>query len=196
MKIMTGSLFLALIFFFGRTGYGDDIKIAVVDMDKTFQAYYKTKLADANLKKQAEVFKAYAEKLNESRIKLQEEFKELRDSSQNIAYTEAERENKRLAAQEKYRQFKTKETEYQQYNQEKQKQLREEFEKKRKEILEEIKSQVYKFSILEGYTIVLDASGKTLNDLPSLIYFKPSLDITQKVIKELNRSHESQTVNE
>ena len=60
-------------------------KIAVVDMEKVFQNYYKTKIADANLKKQAETYRNYLTSLSDSNLKLREEFKELRDDSQNIA---------------------------------------------------------------------------------------------------------------
>lgn len=162
-------------------------KFAVVDMKKLFDDYYKSKIANANLKKQAEVYKEYAERLNESRLKLQEEFKELRDASLNIALSESEKENKRLAAQDKYRQWKAKEAEYTQYNQDKQKKLLDAQSKQRMGILDEIKALIRKRCVLEGYTIVFDVSGKTLNDIPSIIYFNPSVDLTESVLKELNR---------
>ncbi|MEI6797282.1 MAG: carbamoyl-phosphate synthase large subunit [Methanomassiliicoccales archaeon] len=99
----------------------------LVDMEKLFQNYYKTKISDADLKKQAEIFKDYSNKLNDSLLKLQDEFKEVRDASQNIALSEAERENKRVSAQDKYRQLKEKENEVKQYNAEKQNQLKDKY---------------------------------------------------------------------
>jgi len=180
---------LAAALFALPAGAGE-LKIAVVDMEKIFQDYYKTKISDANLKRQAEVFKDYSDKLNDSLQKLQDEFKNLRDASQNIALTEAERENRRLSAQDKYRQVTAKESELRQYNREKQKQLREDFEKMRADIIEEIKKTVKERCALEGYALVLDKSGMTLNNIPAVIYFNPAMDITEGIIKEMNRGHE------
>ena len=162
-------------------------KIAVIDMDKIFTEYYKTKISAANLKKQAEIFRNYAEKLKESLLKLQEEYKKLRDDSLNVALSEPERENKRLLAQDKYRQLMTKNAELQQYEQEKRSHMVSENEKTRTKLINEIKTEIQKRCALEGYTIVLDVSGKSLNDIPVVMLSSPSIDITDPVLKELNR---------
>ena len=181
--VMMAALF-ALFISAGAFAQGN--KIAVVDMEMIFKEYYKTKVADANLKKQAEVFKEYAEKLNDSLVKLQDEFKKLRDDAQNIALSDVERESKRLAAQDKYRQAKEKEDEFKQYSTDKQSVLRNQYEDQRAKLLEEIKSVIQRKSVAEGYDIVLDSSGKTLNNIPSIIYFKSTMDLTDVVIKEIN----------
>lgn len=79
-----------------------EMKIAVIDMGRVFQEYSKTKINEAKLKKQAEIFKDYSTRLSDQLKKLQEEFKDLRDASQNMAFTAAERENRRLNAADKY----------------------------------------------------------------------------------------------
>jgi len=164
-------------------------KIAVIDMEKVFKDYYKTKIADANLKKQGDLFKAYAEKLSDSLLKLKEEFKDLRDASQNIALSETERENKRLSAQDKYRHVTAKESELNDYTREKQAQLRSDYDKMRSGILAEIKDVVRSRCALEGYSLVLDISGNTLNNIPAVIYHNSSLELTSAVLSELNRGH-------
>lgn len=162
-------------------------KIAVIDMDKIFTEYYKTKISAANLKKQADIFRNYAEKLKESLLKLQEEYKKLRDDSLNVALSDPERENKRLMAQDKYRQLMTKNAELQQYEQEKRSLMMAENEKARTKLISEIKTEIQKRCALEGYTLVLDVSGKSLNDIPVVMLSSPSIDITDPVLKELNR---------
>jgi outer membrane protein len=169
-----------------------DFKMAIIDMEKVFQEYYKTKIGDANLKRQAEIFKDYSDKLADSLQKLQDEFKSLRDASQNIVLSDAERESRRLAAQDKYRQVTEKEAELRQYSRDKQRQLRDDFEKMRLEIIDEIKRVVKERCALDGSSLVLDKSGMTLNNIPAIIYFNPALDITDSVIKDLNRGHESE----
>lgn len=163
-------------------------RIAVLDMDKIFQDYYKTKLADAQLKRQAETFKAYAEQLDASRNKLEQEFKGLRDAAQNVALSEVERESRRLAAQDKYRQLQAKETELSQYDEDKRRQLREQYEKQREIVLTEIKRVVERHRLAGGYTLVLDVSGRTLNNIAAVVAYDPAVDLTAAVLATLNRA--------
>lgn len=169
--------------------YAAELKIAVIDMDQIFQSYYKTKIADSTLKQQAEIYKAWVKKLNDSLTKLEEEFKVVRDASQNIALSSSERETKRFEAQKKYREIREKQVEIEQYTAEKTQQYKQLETQKRDAILEEIAKEVKRRSTLEGYVLVIDKSGKTLNGIPSLIYYSPSIDITQPVITELNRGN-------
>jgi len=120
-------------------------------------------------------------------LKLEEQFKILRNDSQNIALSETDRETKRFEAQKKYREFQEKKLELEQYSQEKSLQLKELETKKREEILKEINQEVKRRATLDGYSLVLDASGKTLNAIPTIIYFQSSMDITETVLRDLNR---------
>ena len=162
------------------------LKIAVIDMNRVFQEYNKTRINEAKLKKQAEIFKEYSNQLTQNLTKLRQEFIKLRDDSQNMVYTAAERENRRLNAQDKYRQMAAKEQEIRDYNREKQAQLRDEYEKLRNSILTDISNVVSAKCMAEGYGLVLDKSGRTLNNIPLVVYSSKMLDITDAVIKTLN----------
>lgn len=164
-----------------------ELKIAVVDMDTVFQDYYKTKQTDAVLKQKQGIYQAWAKKLGESRLKLEEEFKILRDAAQNIAYSSAEREKKRLAAQKKYQEFKKKEAELEQYVQQKSREYKQLLKKMHKNILDEIYIEIKQYAILKGYNLVFDKSGKTLNTIPAIIYSSPQFDISDEILKRLNR---------
>ena len=163
-----------------------DLKIAVIDMNRVFQEYNKTRINEAKLKKQAEIFKEYSNQLTQNLAKLRQEFIKLRDDSQNMVYTAAERENRRMNAQDKYRQMAAKEQEIRDYNREKQAQLRDEYEKLRNSILTDISNAVSAKCMAEGYGLVLDKSGRTLNNIPFVVYSSKMLDITDSVIKTLN----------
>ena len=162
------------------------LKIAVIDMNRVFQEYNKTKINEAKLKKQADIYKEYSTQLAQSLAKLRQEFVKLRDDSQNMVYTAAERENRRLNAQEKYRQAAAKEAELREYNRERQKHLRDEYEKLRSSILADISNVVSAKCLAEGYGLVLDKSGRSLNNIPLVVYSSKMLDITESVIKTLN----------
>jgi len=183
MKIL---LILAVCAGAGLTAQDLPLKIAVIDMNRVFQEYNKTKINEAKLKKQADIYKEYSNQLAQSLNKLREEFIKLRDDSQNLVYTAAERENRRLNAQEKYRQTAAKEQELREYNRERQQQLRDEYEKLRSSILNDISNVVTEKCLAEGYGLVLDKSGRTLNNIPFVVYSSKMLDITDSVIKRLN----------
>jgi len=168
---------------------GDKTKsnIAVVDMEKIFKGYYKTKINSAKFKKQAATYKKYADNLANSQLKLEDEFKTLRDASQNIAFSETERENKRLAARDKYRQLQAKQRELQQYDREKSTQLKENYDKMRKELLTEIRKSIAQYAKKQNYVLILDASGKTMNEIPLIIYYQTSMNITEIILKNINK---------
>ncbi|MCF7792173.1 MAG: OmpH family outer membrane protein [Victivallales bacterium] len=165
-------------------------KIAVINMDKVFNSYYKTKIENTRIQKQSQVYKDYLIKLNKAREKLYQEFMRLRDASQNIAYSDGEREKNRIAAQNKYRQLQAKDVEIKQYNEEKREKLMAEFKKVKTEILNEIDKVIKSIGIREKYTLILDSSGNSLNSIPSVVYFNKYIDITPEVIKRLNMGHE------
>ncbi len=181
-------LLTALVFCLaGASALAAELKIAVIDMDKAFQDYFRTKIVDASLKQQSEIYQGYIRKRNESLLKLEEQFKKLRDASQSIALSETERETKRFEAQKKYREIQEIRTDLEQYTKEKGTQFNELQQKKREEILKEINQEVKRRATLEGYTLVLDCSGRTANGISSVVFYQSSLDITDTVLRELNR---------
>lgn len=161
-------------------------RIAVVDMDRLFREYYKTKIVEANLKRQADIYRDYALKLQEEIKRLQAEFIELRDASLNVVLTDATRESKRLKAMEKYRELNAKEGELKDYNREKQAQMRDDQDTQRTKILNDIRTVAKNQAVLAGYNFVLDKNALSVSGLPVIIYAQPAADITEPVLKELN----------
>jgi outer membrane protein len=166
-----------------------ELKIAVIDMQKTFQEYEKTKTIEIKLNQQMEVFKEYSNQLNQQYQNLRKQYESARDDSQNIAYSAAERENKRQKAQQLYESLKLKEQEMTSYTESRKTQIRDMYTKLRGEVVDEIRKAVHNKAVLEGYTIVLDQSGESLNDVGFVIYVQPGLDITDAIIQDLNRGY-------
>lgn len=164
-------------------------RIAVVDMDKLFREYYKTRIVEANLKRQADVYKNYSLKLQEDLKRLRAQFIDLRDASLNVVLTDAARESKRLAAKDKYAEIIAKENELKNYTREKQAQLRDDQDKQRAKILGEIQTVVKNQAVLQGYTLVLDSKSLSMTAIPVVVYSAPSNDMTDAVLKELNTGH-------
>ena len=166
-----------------------ELKIAVIDMQKTFQEYEKTKTIEIKLNQQMEVFKEYSNQLNQQYQNLRKQYESARDDSQNIAYSSAERENKRQKAQQLYESLKLKEQEMTSYSESRKTQIRDMYTKLRGEVVDEIRKAVHNKAVLEGYTVVLDQSGESLNDVGFVIYVRPGLDITDAIIQDLNRGY-------
>ena len=91
--------------------------------------------------------------------------------------------------EDKYNQILAKENELKNYNREKQAQLRDDQDKQRAKILEDIRTVVKNQAVLGGYHLVLDSTALSISGLPVLIYSEPAADITASVLKELNAGH-------
>ena len=187
MKRIIAALMLALTVTAGVRAA--EVKIAVIDMQKAFQEYEKAKTIQIKLTQQTEVFNEYSSQLQQQYQNLRKQYEAARDDSQNIAYTGAERENKRRKAQQLYESLMLKEQEINSYKESRTTQIRDMFAKMREEVLDEIRKAVHNKAVLEGYTIVLDRSGNALDDVGFVIYVQPNLDITESVIQELNRGY-------
>jgi len=187
MKRILAALMLALTMTAGARAA--ELKIAVIDMQKAFQEYEKTKTIEIKLNQQMEVFKEYSNQLNQQYQNLRKQYESARDDSQNIAFSSAERENKRQKAQQLYESLKLKEQEMTSYSESRKTQIREMYTKLRGEVVDEIRKAVHNKAVLEGYTIVLDQSGESLNDVGFVIYVQPGLDITDSIIQDLNRGY-------
>ncbi len=166
-----------------------ELKIAVIDMQKTFREYEKTKTIEIKLKQQMEVFKEYSSQLNQQYQNLRKQYESARDDSQNIAISAAERENKRQKAQQLYESLKLKEQEMTSYTESRKTQISDMYKKLRDEVIDEIRKAVHNKAVLEGYTVVLDQSGGSLDDVGFVIYAQPGLDITDSIIQDLNRGY-------
>ena len=187
MKRIIAALMLALTVTAG--GRAAEVKIAVIDMQKAFQEYEKAKTIQIKLTQQTEVFNEYSGQLQQQYQNLRKQYEAARDDSQNIAYTGAERENKRRKAQQLYESLMLKEQEINSYKESRTTQIRDMFAKMREEVLDEIRKAVHNKAVLEGYTIVLDRSGNAMDDVGFVIYYQPNLDITESIIQDLNRGY-------
>ena len=187
MKRIIAALMLALTVTAGVRAA--EVKIAVIDMGKAFDEYEKTKTIEIKLNQQMEVFREYSNQLQQQYQNLRKQYESARDDSQNISLSGAERESKRLKAQQLYESLKLKEQEMTSYTEGRKEQLRDMYAKLRGEVVDDIRKAVHNKAVLEGYTIVLDKSGESLNDVEFVVYVQPKLDITEAIVQDLNRGY-------
>lgn len=163
-------------------------RIAVVDLDKIFREYYKSRIAEETIRTQGESYRSYLIQLGDRRKKLVEEARAAAFNAQNVALAPEEAAKARRAASQAEAALKTTEDEIAAYQENMVKSLRELEQRKRAEILDDIRNCVRRRAAAEGYLYVFDSSGRTLNEQPALLVFPEACDLTKVVIEELNRT--------
>jgi outer membrane protein len=167
-----------------------DLKIAVVDMNKAFAEYYKTKTAAGKLQDNVNKVK---EELNErwaAYKKLMEEAEKLDKARRDPVLNIEARTKKESELQSKAQEIKSLERDIQEFQQRRQGQLQQEQAQERKGIYDEIMVVVNEKSKAGGYDVVLDRSGFGAGGVPFILHTKEGAltDFTNDVIVELNKN--------
>ncbi len=165
---------------------GDKDRIAFVDMNKVFDEFYKTKLAQAQLKDQEEEYKKDIEKMMSDYKKLQDRFKQAREESEDRTLSEDARDKRRADAEELLTELREKESTIRRQEESRRRQLADSMKRVRDKLVVEIKEVLSSYAKNQGYLAVLDASGDNLNGVPNILYFEPGRDITGSLIDMLN----------
>ena len=163
-------------------------KIAVVDLEKIFREFYKSRIAEDAIKQQASAYRKYADRLNVELQELVRAAQSARSTALNIALSPAEKQKAEQIAEEKNKTARAKEAEIKLFIQERTRDMRRLEMVKRAEILKEIRAEIRKRAAAEGYDFVFDCSGRTMNDQPTVLHYPERNNITNSVIRELNRT--------
>jgi outer membrane protein len=163
-------------------------RIVTVDLDRVFNEYYKTPLATAKLKETAE---GYTKELDDMLAKFRKEteaLNKLREEQDKTEYTTEVREQKKKAVQDKLTEVSKLQRDIEDYKRGHQQELERQTQRMRQGIIKEITDVISKEARDAGYTYVFDKSGRTLNGVPTIIYAQDSLDITDGILKVLNKN--------
>jgi Skp family chaperone for outer membrane proteins len=165
-----------------------ELRIAVVDLDRVFREYYKSRIAEDFLNQQAEAARLYLGQLTNKLEAQKAGYLRLRQSIGNQAVSDAERQKMIAAAGELEAQIKATENEIAVYQRQMSRELQRLEQTKRGEILLDIQREIRRRAAAENYAFVLDCSGKSANGLPAVLVCPAKNDISNAVIRELNRS--------
>ena len=161
-------------------------KVATVDMRKLFDGYWKTKQAENALNdRKAELAKedrSFIDGLKKDR----DEYQKLLDGANDQAISADEREKRKQAAADKYKQITDSGTTIAQFERQAQATLVEQSQRMRANILNEIKAAVAAKTKAAGYAIVFDVASETVNQTPIILYSSGENDLTSAVLAQLN----------
>ena len=161
-------------------------RIAVVDLKKVFDGYWKTKQADLNLKERAgELDKKRKDMLDDLK-KAGDEYKKLVESSTDSAVSIEERDRRKKLAETKLRELQEIEQSIGQFDRSARAQLGESQRNMRDKIVGEIRDLVNKKAKTAGYAAVLDSAAESAVGTPILLFNASLPDLTDEVISQLN----------
>lgn len=177
------------IVLFGLVGAAQAVEgIVFVDMEKVFNEYDKTQMADSQLKKQAKKFSEERQEMIAEVEELREQFNTLRQEARDEALSEEAREEKKKEAEDTLVELRKKEDEIKEFNKLRSKQLEDQGKRMRESIVEEIANTISKYARNEGYRAVVDSSAKSMNAIDSVMYVDSRYDVTDEVIGLLNQT--------
>lgn len=163
------------------------VKLVVVDMAKIYDSHYKTEEANAKFRDAEVKAQEQVEELNKQGQTIVDEYKELVEQSKNTLLTTEARAKAEASSQVKLEDIQRKQTEVQTFRQNTQRSLQQRIKTHRDLLLEEITKVVVNLGKRENATLILDKSGPTLFGIPGVLYADASFDLTEAVIKEVNK---------
>ncbi|HUJ10534.1 MAG TPA: OmpH family outer membrane protein [Verrucomicrobiae bacterium] len=169
----------------GAQGAG---RIVTIDLNKVFNGYYKTPIATAKLKETVDSYKKEHDDMVANYKQEIDELNKLREEQDKTEYTPEVREQKRKAVAEKIQETQKLNRDIEEYDRTHQDILKEQTQRMRQTIVKEITDVIDKEARDQGYLFVLDTSGNTLNGVPAVVYAQSNTDITDDILKILNKN--------
>ena len=189
MKSSVKSLLAA--FAFGAcalVGTAQTPKIMVVDMANLFDNHYKKLEQDQKLRGDEQKAQEELEKLNAEGNQLVEQYKEFAEQAKNPALSDDAKAKAEQEAQAKLEEIQRKQNEVQTFRVNTQRTLQQRIQNFRGIMLEEIGKIATDVAKRQGASLLIDKSGPSLIGIAPLIYADPSMDITEAVAAEINKS--------
>jgi len=181
-------LFAALLLFIPVSLASADLKIATIDLSKTFDSYYKTKEAAAHLKqKQDEAQKEIQDQVADYQ-KIGDNVQQLNQEANDPTLSAEARNEKAKARDQRAGDQVAKERQIEEFKTERSNELKDEYMRRRKEIVEVIQKAINDYSGPQGYDLVIDRSSTSVSSGVSVVLYNSSklTDITDDIIKKLN----------
>ncbi|MDB4615682.1 OmpH family outer membrane protein, partial [Akkermansiaceae bacterium] len=186
----TNSIFgLLLLFQFSLQGQESvvEYKAEIVDVQKVFKSYYKSKKNQGDIDQERARIK---KEDNETRAKLQvfkKKIQELYQQSQAEGISEEEVEALTIQRQSVTQHLQKLDQERAAFNNQANSRLDQQMKGEMGGILKEISELVNQHAEAENFTIVFEKAGTNTNQVTSLLYGKGLINITAALMVELNK---------
>ena len=180
--------FLAVTIALGATPAFAQMKVGIVDMNKVFTSYYKTKEAETRLNDARAQAKTDLDSRLETLKSNMEAINKLEADTKKPELTADKREAAIKQRDEKINQVRNLDREIGEFRQTRERQLQEQFMRMRGDIVQDIMKVVDTKVKADGYDLVLDSSGLGVSQVKVVLYAAPSMDFSDSIITELNKN--------
>lgn len=161
-------------------------RIAVVDLKKVFDGYWKTKQADLNLKEKAGELDKKRKDMVADYQKANDEYKKLVESVSDSVISQEERDKRKKSAETKLREIQEIEQSITQSDRSARAQLGEQQRIMRDKIVVEIREVVNKKARTANYGAVLDSAAESAVGTPIVLFNANLPDLTDEILTQLN----------
>ena len=181
-------LFLCLLAFAPISLASADLKVAVVDLGKAFDSYYKTKDASARIDAKKVTYQKEIQDQVAEYQHMSDDAKKLYDGSNDQTLTQEARDEKKKALDIKKQDLLNMQNKIQEMQTERTNEIKDELYRRHKEILDEITKVITDYSGPRGYDLVIDKSSASAASGVSIVLYSSGnlIDITGDIVKQLN----------
>jgi Skp family chaperone for outer membrane proteins len=161
-------------------------RIAIVDLRKVFDGYWKKRQAEAALKERQTDMEKEDRNMVDDYKKVKDEYQNLLNSANDQAVSAEERDKRKTTAEDKLRRMKEMEESIAQYERQARTTIMEQSDRMRANLLKDITNVVSAKAKVAGFSLVIDIASETVNRTPVVLYSGNENDITDSVLQQLN----------
>jgi len=189
MKKFFPTLIIAA-FLVAGSAYAAADGIAFIDLNEVFKRFYKTQLAQDQIRQQVADVKLEREAM-EAEIKvMKDEVEVLRADSRDDTLSEEVRGNKRDLLEEKLVELQKRDQEIIDYEKLRKQQLEQQNKRMSRKLFDEIHEAVNVYAKEKGYVAVIDRSSQSRTGTQTVLYVDSNEDITAELLVVLNEGHD------
>jgi outer membrane protein len=172
-----------------------ETKIATINMEKVFTAYYKTQDSEGKLKDAQTAYKDELDQRMDAYRKNLDSINKLNEDLKNAELSGSAKDEKAGERDAKISESRALEKEITEFRQTREKEIQEQMKRMRDALVEEIMKVVNKQVKAADYDLVFDRSGFSSNNLvPVLLYSRDNYDFSDSVISKLNAGKSEKAV--
>jgi Skp family chaperone for outer membrane proteins len=185
LPVLTLTLLLTCL---GASPAAAQMKVGIVDMNKVFTSYYKTKDAETRLNEARAQAKTDLDGRLQTLKASMEEINKLEADTKKPELTADKREAAIRQRDTKINEVRNLDREIGEFRQTRERQLQEQFMRMRGDIVQDIMKVVESRVKADGYDLVLDSSGLGISQVKIVLFSAPSMDFSDGLITELNKN--------
>ncbi|MDO9541362.1 MAG: OmpH family outer membrane protein [Kiritimatiellia bacterium] len=163
-------------------------KTAFINMERVFDEYHKTKTANAQFKARGGEIDTQRKELVTKAKALKEDSVKLNAECRDKSLNDNAREKKREAAEEKLNELREAEEKLMGFDKVYKKEITNQMRQMQMQIVGEIRGVIQTYATENKIDMVFDSSGKTLNNVESVMYFDKRMDITEPILTIMNKN--------